>query len=190
MSSYSPAKIDDFVNLLISNIPLFKREDLWMVAILCAIGNQVQELHDEIDSGFYGIQLPNAEGVWLDYWGTKLGLSRNAQTDGQYRRFLMARIQVLLSNGEIWRIMLILRMMTGALSTSYVGTPPRGYIVQYRARIPVADSDKPEIYRQMLEATAAAYRIDGIIEAPEKYFGWYGDPNATPYDDAPYSEIY
>lgn len=74
---------------------------------------EIQELQDQTIEVSKQRDIDYAEGIWLDYIGKILGVSRGGITDEQYREALKLRVAINTSNGTPNEIISIIKKFTG-----------------------------------------------------------------------------
>lgn len=134
----------------------------------------------------------DADGEQLDlFWARRLGVARAGLSDAELRYHLDTWDLVYASSGELTRMRTIALRVSG-------GVDGRAWTVgggEYAIEVIVAEADWPlsepmcrRLGATIDAATAAGVMARPLVVAPERYFGWQGDPRATGWGDAPWAE--
>lgn len=135
--------------------------------------------------------ISQAKGVFLDFWGSVVGVDRGGLTDGEYRRFIRARIAINGSLGEIERLIALILILTDADEAMLTQLYPAGLWFQYQAPLSLSLSTaaRERVKAWMKEAKAAGVKIHYIVEYDEGAFGFEDDDDALGFDEGGLAEI-
>ena len=137
-----------------------------MVGVVGAFSEEAQQLEDTLYAMVETGGVEAASGDALDAWGDLVGEPRAGLLDGEYRRVILARLQVNRSTGTPEEVIAITSTLMGdAESVQYFPRYPAAYALSYTSEAPTSESLRAR-YRAMLEeATVAGVGIDEIVEA-------------------------
>ena len=96
-------------------------------ALVEALSAGAQLLEDQIFDLLVGRRLEVAAGDALDQWGAIVGEKRLGLVDGDYRRFIRARILANTSKGSVDEIIAVWALVTGGMTVRYFPMYPAGY---------------------------------------------------------------
>lgn len=153
-----------------------------------AFVSEVQELEDVFYELVIQRRVETAQGAMLDQLGAVVGEARDGLSDNDYRRFVQARVETNIGEGEIPRLISVLKTITGASTVRFQALPPANYSVSYVVPSPLATSLTQRIVAQVLELTPAGVGFE-VVEAPEGFFGFKGNPRALGFDAGKLSRI-
>jgi hypothetical protein len=146
-----------------------------------AVG-QVEPLRDNLVALIEERTIETAVGAQLDQWGSVLALPRGGRDDDSYRIALRARLAVYLSNGTAEQIITIVRLLVGDVVVEVRDRYPALFSVQYERETPTTDSERRVLVDQLEAAAAAGVAVE-LVEAPDIFFGFFGDPDALGFDE-------
>lgn len=141
----------------------------------------LQEAEDLIWSVLEQRLLSQATGTWLDLWGDALNEPRGGLADGDYRRFLQARILTNLSDGTTDTIVTIFRLITDAPERLLVDDWPAGLWYQYQVDLPNDTAFRERFLAQADEAISAGVELLYAVEYPSGAARWVDEE----HEDAP-----
>lgn len=160
------------------------RNSINMRNVTVVLLQKVQELEDVVYSLNVDRRLDTASGVHLDVYGKLVGEERRGLSDAEYRKFIKARIQTNLSEGEIDRILFILETITGADSVEYFPGYPASFIVQFAVdSVPLNNTLADRISVQITEATGAGIGAQVVEYKTVGAFGFDGDDEALGFGE-------
>ena len=141
--------------------------------------DQVQQIEDVFFEILNGYSLDDAIGQQLDNLGKTIGYSRpGGLSDTGYRADLRAWIQWLLSQGEINRLLFILKALTDSTVVTLHEAFPGAAVMTFDGVIyDAADPDNPvvgdgmNLADKMEKAAAAGVRLD-VVYDPAGSFTW------------------
>ncbi len=90
------------------------RENDQFMALIGALGDEVQQIEDAIYALYQAAFLDTATDVWLEYLGAIVGEAREGWGDADYLRFIRARILANKSSGTIDELLEIVAMVLGS----------------------------------------------------------------------------
>ena len=151
------------------------------------------ESSQEIEVAFQELavqkDIDTAEGVWLDYLGSLLGVDRQSQTDEEYRVSLKVQIAVNTSDGTPSVIQEAVKLFTDATGVRYKETNPRSFgqgVTTFTLFVDFLMNGREELYDLVQElkpvGTQAVihtdYRNEGLTALD---LIWEADFLQTPY---------
>ncbi len=129
-----------------------------------AFAAPVQALEDLAQHTYRARTLAHASGASLDFWGAVVGERRDGLDDATFRRFIQARILTNSSEGEIWRVVEIARLLTGSDRILYRPLYPAACLIQFEVSEWLPDALASRIRAQLLRALGAGVGLS-LIEA-------------------------
>lgn len=157
-------------------------------AVLVASVSEVQSLEDALYELTIQRRIETAQGAMLDQLGAIVGEPRAGLADDDYRRFVQARVETNIGEGEITRLISVLKTITGADVVHYQTTPPANFSVAYVVDSPLSTSLRARIVAQVVELTPAGVGFE-VVESPTGFFGFQGNPRALGFDAGKLSSI-
>lgn len=106
--------------------------------------------------------LDTAVGAQLDQYGAVVGCPRDGLTDDDYRAFIAAQILTNQAEGEIWRILQIVRLITRADSVRYSPTYPASFVLEFNRANPLSDGLRNRVFNQIVSVTPSAVGVMAI----------------------------
>ena len=179
---YIPDHDDRLVRKLPSHI---QTEAERLVALVSGLGAGVQLAEDYLFGVLDLSTLFNARGEQLEQWGDLVGEKRGPLSDGDYLRFIRARLQINRwhdagTRSPIDSMLDIYATIMGTSTVLYINTPPACFeLVAVRDRF-LPDPQADRVIRAMLDATPAGVRLI-LTEALAPTTGVSGSPLATLY---------
>lgn len=141
--------------------------------IVTALVDQWQDFEDAIYQMDRDQFLDNAEGTQLDSFGTIVDLGRQGFDDDFYRTLLRVKIGQNVSRGEPFRIINILKLLTGATLVQYQNLGDGKILLAMDTTIPAGQVDL--FYANMQRVVLAGVRIDHIVSFdPDESFSFDG----------------
>lgn len=134
--------------------------------VICALGQQFQDLEDVLFSLIDGRKLANAIGTQLDLIGTIVGLPRaTGLSDDRYRILLTVKIGQNTSQGEPENLISTYGLLTGASSIYYQNLLQASVLVATNINIdPNNDPDDVAfLYDNLESVVAGGVRIDYLV---------------------------
>lgn len=139
--TYNPDHVEDGLDRLLGQF----REANNIREINRIILEEVQQLEDALFDLFVLRTLELSTGETLDLYGKVVGERRGGRSDETYRNFIQARILSNLAQGDINRIIKIIRIYVEANSVEYYPMYPNAYNLVYEV-----DVDAPEDSRERI----------------------------------------
>jgi hypothetical protein len=149
--------------------------------------NEVQELENTFYDLITDRLLDTSVGAQLDTWGEIVGERRDGLTDDEFREFIRARILTNLAEGEIQRIITVLKTITQSTLVKFQANYPAAFIVDYSRDGYTSDAFRERVRAQILSITPSGVGLK-IVESNLNYFGFADDPNALGFGDGEWSE--
>jgi hypothetical protein len=147
--------------------------------------DQLQELEDTLFNMLDQLGLDAAEGEQLDRIGTIVGLSRaTGQSDDDYRALIRVQIQSNLSNGEIERLIAIVKAFTSSSIVKLTEVFPGEVNVHFDGEVVNA----AELINAADGAAAGGVRLLLFENPPAPVFTFDGPPG-TGFDEGAFSDI-
>jgi hypothetical protein len=101
-----------------------------IVALLRAMGDEVQLLEDEVFDHYVSSPISVAEGVVLDRWGAIVNEARYGLSDSDYRRIIEAKLLALKAAGRREFIVRMVSLLVEEERVSY-----SNYVAAYRINV-------------------------------------------------------
>lgn len=157
-------------------------------ALLEVLMGEVQQLEDTAFELVLQRRVKLAAGAALDRLGAIVGEPRDGLADDDYRRFIQARIETNIGEGEIPRLLSVVSTITGSADVLYIPRYPAAYTVSYVVENLNAPGVQARIARQVGELTPAGvgYRV---VEAADGHFGFADDPSADGFGEGIWAEL-
>lgn len=149
------------------------------------------EAQDVEDAGYglmMGMLLNGSDGRLLDLWGGIIGEPRRGLLDGEYRRFVQARILSNLSTGTAPELIAILTLLTRADSVLYQPLYPAGMAFDFQSGAIVSPASRERILTQMLAVAPSGVAVDYITDGPLGSFGFDDDTTALGFGEGGLAE--
>lgn len=149
----------------------------------CAGGFQAIE-----DTGFdllVSTTLSAATGWALDQWGVVVGEPRRGLDDGNYRRFIEARILANLSEGTTDDLIRVFGIIAGPGEVEHWALYPAGFGLSIQRTEPLSDEMRDRIRAFMEEIRPAGVDMT-LIEAPLDAFQYDAGPG---FDEGQFARI-
>lgn len=171
------AQLTDIRERALSRIPSKLRADPVFSSFVAGLAAGVQALEDDMWE-LLVLNVTNAVGAQLVQIGTWVGEpGPGGLTDAEYRRFVLARIQINKSLGTTDGAINALAALTGTDTVRQTRLVPATSILTY-----ILDPLLTAELRARVVATMATSKPGGvarvIVEAPVGYFGFASDPDA------------
>lgn len=179
--------VADHAEQAIARLPSRFRGRLRIEALVGALATGTQEVEDLAYALVADRLLDTASGDALDQYGRLVGEARNGLGDGDYRRFIQARMLANRSTGTVDELIAIWRLATGAEAVRYEELAPLHLILEAERREPMSADVVRRVVRLMQDAKPAGRTLSLVEVIAGVWFGWDGDPDSTGYDDGEYS---
>jgi len=168
--------LTDIRERALARVPSKLRSDPVFAAFIAGLAAGVQALEDDAWE-LLALTVDNAVGAQLEQIGAWVGEDPAGDlTDAEYRRFILARIQINKSNGTVEDAIAILSAIAGVTATQ------KNYVPATSALTIVTDPLLSAAVRARLVTSMGACKPAGvrrtISEAPVGYFGFVGNPDA------------
>lgn len=150
--------------------------------------DQVQELEATFYDLVVAYLLDTATGEQLDTLGAIVGESREGLGDVDFRAFIRARILTNLAEGEIDRILTVLRLITSATSVRYQPLYPAAFLVEY-VRDGYASPELEQRFKRQVELITPSGVGFEVVRATTGYFGFESDPDALGFGEGEFASI-
>jgi hypothetical protein len=138
-------------------------------ALVEGIADQVQELEESFRELREERLLSAATGAQLDQYGRVVGEQRGALSDADFAKFIEARILTNTSEGDVDRLLAILRIIAGPLTAGtdveYTPLYAAAFQMSVIRDVPLTATMAARIVAQMLDVTPAGVGVE-IIEGP------------------------
>ncbi len=142
-----------------------------------AMAAGLQRLEDEIFGAVLALDLPNATHAALDVWAGIVGEVRGGLSDGELRRVVSVKLQIMRCNGTVDEQIRIYRGLLDAVATRYFQLPPAAYQLQGET-VPLRPVMRRRVTRLMRSVVPAGVGAH-VVEAQPLYFGFSGDTHAV-----------
>jgi len=149
---------------------------------------EVQELEVLFYSLITERLLDGATGAQLDAWGKIVGEPRDGLNDTQYREFIRARIRTNLAEGEIERIIDVLKTITMADTVRFIPAFPASFVVQFEVTSYGDPGFNNRVKNQIESITPSGVGIQ-IVEAKTDAFGFAEDPTALGFGVGEFASV-
>ena len=148
------------------------REQPRLKALMMALGDGAQLLEDTAFDVLVGTRLELATGVNLDRWGELVGELRLGLTDGDYRRFIRARVLVNVCNGTPDELVTLYKLVMDTDRVQYVRPgAPAFFSLQAVRSSWLSEALRRRVRRLMGAAKPAGVAME-LIEAIGDPFGF------------------
>lgn len=143
----------------------------------------LQRFEDELFGVVMALDLPNATHAALDIWAELVGEVRGGLTDGELRRVVSVKLQIMRCNGTVDEQLRIYRGLIGGGQTRYFPLYPAGYQIQGETAPlrPVMRRRTSRLMQSIVPAGVGAH----VAEAQPLYFGFSGDVRAVGFGAGP-----
>ena len=160
-------------------------------AVIKAAAEAIQTVEDLNYDLINTTRFETAEGVHLDHWGAIVGEERGGLSDDDYRLFISARILVNISEGTADELIQVFDLIDGDATVHFAQLLYAAYEI-YTYRDPGDNLSQPLKNRisAMMESMRPAGVAGQLIEVPDSYFGWDGDPSALGFDVGVFAEVF
>lgn len=138
-----------------------------------ALGVGTQALEDVTFDVLLSFFLSNATGAQLDSLGRIVGELRGAADDGDYRRFIGARILINISQGSPDELIGIFKVLTDG-DVEYLPMFPAGYTLQVVRKSFLSERARRRVRRMMGDCRVAGVTME-LIEALPGPFAFVGN---------------
>lgn len=177
----------DHVERALSRLPSRFLNAHRLRALVAALATGAQAVEDLAYLVVADRLLDTASGVSLDHYGRLVGEARNGLLDGDYRRFIQARMMANRSRGTIDELIAIWKVATDSDDVRYEELAPRHLIFETVRREPMSADVVRRVIRLMTDARPIGRTLSLVESIEGVWFGWDGDPESTGYDDGEYS---
>lgn len=152
-------------------------------SLLTAIVGPIQTIEDELGLMNTLRYLPDAEGVQLDNIGMIVGIARTpGQSDADYLQAIYGQIAINVSEGTPEQIIAAFNIMTNSDFT--ILTEFLCSVIFSSTWVPANQEEVDTVITNLMRATPAGVRVDGIIEFDATdSFAYAGITPALGYDD-------
>lgn len=154
-----------------------------------AVMRQVQDTEDVIFSLIYDRLLNSALGVALDQVGGLVGEVRQALADGEYRRYIAARIRTNMTGGEPDDLIWILKTITGADDVLLFQFPKAAVELQYLVGVALTTVQSTRVGEHLLTSLAAGVSLDLVEVHGPPAFGFLDTPGAYGFGDGLFASV-
>lgn len=181
-----PTRIIDHPDRMVAALPWPLLAAPRVVALVRAVGAQIQQLEDVAWDLVYERQLPSAVGAQLQVWGELLDEPQGELTVQEWRHFLRAKLQIPRTACRPEEITATLRVVTGNHGPAHIYLyPPARVGLAYFADAPLSASHRARVRLWMERMVTGGVAIEHIIEKPLGGFGLSveDDPLLTGLDD-------
>lgn len=183
-----PTYIPDHYARALANLTSELADKPNLEALLEVLMGEVQQLEDTAYALVLQRRVELAAGAALDRLGAIVGERRDGLADADYRRFIQARIETNIGEGEIPRLLSVVATITGSEDVLYVPRHPAAYTLYYVVEDLYPIGVQARIAAQIGELTPAGvgYRV---VEAADGYFGFADDPSADGFGEGVWAEL-
>jgi len=152
-------------------------------AVVKALAGGVQTIENEIFSVLVSTTFTAASDHDLDHWGLLVGEPRGGLNDEDYRVLIGARILANKSIGTRDEIITIAQLITAPSVVVYRDIYPACFSLQIRrGSAGFMSRARARRVAALLRSIKPAGVCVFLTEAAEGYFGFAGDPDASPFD--------
>jgi hypothetical protein len=182
-----PVYIYDHVDRAKANLTSDYSDAVKVRGLVAAFVSEIQEVEQVMYELIVSRYIGNASDAQLDQYGAAVGEPRAGLTNAEYRKFILARILTNLGEGEIPRLLEVVKTITSASRVKYTAAHPAHFLVEYVRGGYTSAAFRNRVKSQVLELTPAGVGFT-VIEANEGYFGFNDDPDAFGFDVGEWAE--